>query len=143
MADRSCIKKRKNPYYCLLENENVVDSILGEFGLPHKDSRIVNGHVPVLQRDGESPVKCNGKVLVIDGGFSKAYQNQTGIAGYTLTYNSYGLSLVAPEPFTSTEDAITEDGYSFESDYGTEDALSPVSGGYGQWTRFCGLGSKN
>ncbi|MDD3218490.1 MAG: fructose-1,6-bisphosphatase [Lachnospiraceae bacterium] len=109
VADKELHKERKNPYYCLLENENVVDSILGEFGLPHKDSHIVNGHVPVLQRDGESPVKCNGKVLVIDGGFSKAYQNQTGIAGYTLTYNSYGLSLVAHEPFTSTEDAITEE----------------------------------
>ena len=57
-------------------------------------------HVPVKRKDGESPIKCNGKVMVIDGGFSRAYQKETGIAGYTLVYNSYGLLLVAHEPFT-------------------------------------------
>ncbi len=70
---------------------------------------VVNGHVPVKCKNGESPIKCNGKVLVIDGGFSKAYQKETGIAGYTLIYNSYGLLLVAHEPFESTEAAIQKE----------------------------------
>ncbi len=98
--------EKKNPYYSMLENEKVVSSILEEFGLSPQESHIVNGHVPVMQIKGESPVKCGGKVLVIDGGFAKAYQKVTGIAGYTLIFNSYGLILVAHEPFTTTEDAI-------------------------------------
>ncbi len=99
----------KDPYYRLLEDEKVVDSILVEFGLDPATSHIVNGHVPVKSKKGESPVKCNGKVLVIDGGFSKAYQGQTGIAGYTLIYNSYGMILVAHMPFESAEKAIREE----------------------------------
>lgn len=99
----------KNPYYRLLEDEKVVDSILVEFGLDPATSHIVNGHVPVKSKKGEKPVKCNGKVLVIDGGFSKAYQGQTGIAGYTLIYNSYGMILVAHMPFESAEKAILEE----------------------------------
>ncbi len=75
----------------------------------NKMATIVNGHVPVKRKDGESPVKCGGKVMVIDGGFSRAYQKQTGIAGYTLIYNSYGLLLVAHEPFESTEAAIAKE----------------------------------
>lgn len=98
----------KNPYYRLQNDEKVVDKILAEFGLG-EDAIIVNGHVPVLQKTGESPVKCGGKVLVIDGGFSKAYQKKTGIAGYTLIYNSYGMMLVAHEPFCSTEEAIANE----------------------------------
>lgn len=98
--------EKKNPYYRLLEQEEIVNKILKEFGLEADDAHIVNGHVPVKQKKGESPVKCSGKLLIIDGGFSKAYQKQTGIAGYTLIYNSYGMMLVAHEPFTSTEDAI-------------------------------------
>lgn len=101
--------EKKNPYYQLLEQESVVDSILHEFGLDEKESHIVNGHVPVKSKKGEKPVKCNGKVLVIDGGFSKAYQKETGIAGYTLTYNSYGMSLIAHKPFESAERAILEE----------------------------------
>ncbi|MDO4623090.1 MAG: fructose-1,6-bisphosphatase [Eubacteriales bacterium] len=97
--------ERKNPYYRLLENETVMNRVLEEFGLG-TDAHIVNGHVPVLQSSGESPVKCGGKVLIIDGGFSRAYQTKTGIAGYTLIYNSYGMQLVAHKPFTSTEEAI-------------------------------------
>ncbi|MCC6095263.1 MAG: fructose-1,6-bisphosphatase [Eubacterium sp.] len=97
--------ERKNPYYRLLDNEEVMNRVLREFGLS-EHAHIVNGHVPVLQSSGESPVKCNGKVLIIDGGFSKAYQGKTGIAGYTLIYNSYGMQLVALRPFTSTEDAV-------------------------------------
>ena len=80
-----------------------------EFGLDPAEGHIVNGHVPVKRKDGESPVKCGGKVMVIDGGFSRAYQKQTGIAGYTLIYNSYGLLLVAHEPFESAEAAIAKE----------------------------------
>ena len=101
--------EKKNPYYDLIENEEVIDRIMREFGLDPGNSHIVNGHVPVRRKDGESPIKCGGKVLVIDGGFSKAYQKQTGIAGYTLIYNSYGIRLVALEPFESTEAAIKKE----------------------------------
>ena len=85
-----------------------MNRILAEFGLG-TDSHIVNGHVPVLQIAGDSPVECGGKVMIIDGGFSKVYQEKTGIAGYTLIYNSYGMMLVAHEPFTSTEEAIQKE----------------------------------
>lgn len=98
----------KNAYYRLLNDKDTVNRILREFGLG-EDAIIVNGHVPVLHKTGESPVKCDGKVLVIDGGFSKAYQKKTGIAGYTLIYNSYGMMLVAHEPFCSTEEAIAKE----------------------------------
>lgn len=101
--------EKKNPYYSLLENEKVINQILEEFGLDPAVSHIVNGHVPVKRKDGENPVKCGGKVLVIDGGFSKAYQKETGIAGYTLIFNSYGLLPVAHEPFESTESAIAKE----------------------------------
>lgn len=106
MTDKELQKEKKNPYYKLLENEAVADMIMDEFGLEKDCRRIVNGHVPVKSKDGESPIKCNGKVLVIDGGFSKAYQKATGIAGYTLIYNSHGLVLAAHEPFESKEAAI-------------------------------------
>lgn len=106
LAEKETHVENKNPYYELLEKEEVINRIFEEFGLSPEDSYIVNGHVPVKRKNGESPVKCNGKVLVIDGGFSKAYQKETGIAGYTLVYNSYGLRLVAHEPFESTEAAI-------------------------------------
>ena len=109
IEDKATHKENKNPYYSMLENEKVVNSILEEFGLGYDYCHIINGHVPVLQRKGESPVKCNGKVLVIDGGFSKAYQKQTGIAGYTLIFNSHGLILAAHEPFTTVEDAINNE----------------------------------
>ncbi|MCM1049791.1 MAG: fructose-1,6-bisphosphatase [Clostridiales bacterium] len=96
----------KNCYYRLLDNEEVINKILTEFGLDAEKSHIVNGHVPVELKKGDSPVKCGGKLLIIDGGFSKAYQDKTGIAGYTLVANSYGMRLVAHEPFESTESAI-------------------------------------
>lgn len=101
--------EKKNPYYSYIENEKVIDNIMKEFGLDPSEGHIVNGHVPVKRKDGESPIKCGGKVMVIDGGFSKAYQKQTGIAGYTLIFNSYGLLLVAHEPFESTEAAIEKE----------------------------------
>lgn len=106
IAEKETHLEKKNPYYCYLENEETMNRILFEFGLPAEGSHIINGHVPVKSKSGENPIKCNGKVLVIDGGFSKAYQKETGIAGYTLIYNSYGLILVAHEPFESTEAAI-------------------------------------
>ena len=109
LAEKETHVEKKNPYYFLLENENVVDGIMEEFGLDPGTAHIVNGHVPVKRKDGENPIKCNGKVMVIDGGFSKAYQKETGIAGYTLIYNSYGLLLVAHEPFESTEAAIEKE----------------------------------
>ena len=101
--------EEKNPYYSYIENEKVIDNIMREFGLDPAEGHIVNGHVPVRSKDGESPVKCGGKVMVIDGGFSRAYQKQTGIAGYTLIYHSYGLLLVAHEAFESTEAAIVKE----------------------------------
>ena len=107
---------KKTPYYYLLEKEEVIDNIMREFGLCPDEAHVVNGHVPVKCKNGESPIKCNGKVLVIDGGFSKAYQKETGIAGYTLIYNSYGLLLVAHEPFESTEAAIQKES-DIHSDY--------------------------
>nr|WP_296266221.1 fructose-1,6-bisphosphatase [uncultured Merdimonas sp.] len=109
LADKETHKEKKNPYYSMLENEEVVNRILEEFGLPAEGTHIINGHVPVKSKNGENPIKCGGKVLVIDGGFSKAYQKETGIAGYTLIYNSYGLILAAHEPFESTEAAIEKE----------------------------------
>mgnify|MGYP004699918325 FL=1 len=109
LAEKELWKEKKNAYYLLLEDENVMNGILDEFGLDRKISHIINGHVPVKTKNGENPVKCGGKVLVIDGGFSKAYQKETGIAGYTLIYNSYGLILAAHDPFESTEAAIEKE----------------------------------
>ena len=106
IEDKSVQKETKNSYYRLLDKEEVIEKILKEFGLDVEHSHIVNGHVPVERRKGESPIKCGGKLLIIDGGFSKAYQDKTGIAGYTLVVNSYGMRLVAHEPFESTESAI-------------------------------------
>ena len=108
IADKATHSEPKNPYYTLLEKEEVVNRILSEFGLHGEESHIINGHIPVEAKKGESPVKCNGKLLIIDGGFSKAYQPKTGIAGYTLIYNSYGLVLAAHEPFESVEKAVRD-----------------------------------
>lgn len=106
VADEEAQIERKNSYYQLLEKEEIINSILLEFGLDTRDAHIINGHVPVEQIHGESPIKCGGKLLVIDGGFSKAYQKKTGIAGYTLVCNSRGLRLVAHEPFESAKAAV-------------------------------------
>ena len=99
----------KNPYYTLVEEEKVCNKILKEFGLGGKNAHIINGHIPVKEKDGESPIRANGKLLVIDGGFAKSYRRQTGRAGYTLTYNSYGLILSANEPFDSKAEAIKQE----------------------------------
>ncbi|MCL2845601.1 MAG: fructose-1,6-bisphosphatase [Chitinivibrionia bacterium] len=98
--------EEKDPYYDFRDNEEVCDNILREFGLQPEYSHIVNGHIPVKVKKGEKPSKANGKLMVIDGGFSKAYQSVTGIAGYTLIFNSWGMSLISHEPFTTTEEAI-------------------------------------
>ena len=106
VADKETHKEQKNAYYRLLDNEEIINKILEEFGLDTNESHIVNGHVPVEAKKGESPIKCGGKLFIIDGGFSKAYQGKTGIAGYTLVCNSYGMPLVAHEPFESADAAI-------------------------------------
>ncbi len=106
IEDKETHKETKNSYYSLLDNEEVLNRILEEFGLDTKKSHIINGHVPVELKKGETPIKCEGKLLIIDGGFSKAYQSKTGIAGYTLVANSHGVRLVAHEPFESMEAAI-------------------------------------
>ena len=99
----------KSPYYEKRNDEKVCMNILKNFGLDPYKSHIINGHVPVKVRKGESPIKANGRLFVIDGGFAKAYQKETGIAGYTLIYNSHGLDLVSHEPFESMEKAIAEE----------------------------------
>lgn len=109
IEDKKAQSEVKNPYYHLLEKQEIVNQILEEFSVDIERGHIVNGHVPVKSSQGESPVKCDGKVLVIDGGFSKAYHKETGIAGYTLIYNSYGMILVAHKPFESTEEAIEKE----------------------------------
>ena len=106
IADKETHKEKKNKYYELLDDEETITRILREFGLDERYSHIINGHVPVEQKKGESPIKCGGKLMIIDGGFSKAYQSKTGIAGYTLVFNSHGLWLAAHEPFESKESAI-------------------------------------
>ena len=108
VEDKETHKEKKNPYFVLNEKEEICINILKEFGLEGKNSHIINGHIPVKEKDGESPIRANGKLLVIDGGFAKSYRSQTGRAGYTLTYNSYGLILAANEPFDSKAEAIRE-----------------------------------
>ena len=106
IEDKETHKETKNSYYSMLDDEDILNRILKEFGLDTKKSHIINGHVPVELKKGETPIKCDGKLLIIDGGFSKAYQSKTGIAGYTLVANSHGMRLVAHEPFESMEAAI-------------------------------------
>ena len=109
VADKETYKEEKGYYYELRDQADVCDNILREFGIePGSHSHIINGHVPVRTIKGEKPVKADGKLLVIDGGFSKAYQPTTGIAGYTLVYHSHGFELVQHEPFESREKAIKE-----------------------------------
>ena len=97
--------ERKGAYYTLADREDICQMILSEFGLNPQDGRIVNGHIPVRTIKGETPMRANGKRFVIDGGFSKPYQEKTGISGYTLIYNSHGIQLVEHEKFESPEQA--------------------------------------
>lgn len=108
ISDNSAHKEVKGNYYRMIDDVKVCEMILENFGLPNYESHIINGHVPVKLTKGETPIKAGGKLLVIDGGFSKAYQPETGIAGFTLIFNSYGMQLVQHEPFESTQKAIKE-----------------------------------
>ena len=108
ILDESTWTEPKNAYYQHYNNPEVCDMLLAEFGLRGPHCHIINGHVPVKSKKGESPIKAGGKLLVIDGGFCKAYQKTTGIAGYTLIYNSNCLRLVSHEPFAGRENAIKE-----------------------------------
>ena len=105
VAEKSTHKEHMNPYYKLSQKEEICDKILKEFGLPTEGSHIINGHVPVKSKDGESPVKGTGKLYVIDGGLSKAYQPKTGIAGYTLIFNSHYLALAEHKPFDPNQES--------------------------------------
>ena len=108
IKDKEAHKETKGWYYQLRDNEAVCDMILDEFKVEGMHRHIINGHVPVRTTIGEQPIKANGKLMVIDGGFSKAYQPETGIAGYTLVFHSRGFQLVQHEPFTSIEKAVEE-----------------------------------
>ena len=102
-------KEPKNSYYEYLDDEEMAMRLLMEFGINSEEGHIINGHVPVQVKKGEKPIKAGGKIIVIDGGFTKAYQKITGIAGYTLIYNSFGLQLASHEPFEGVEEAITSE----------------------------------
>lgn len=104
--DKALHKENKNPYYSFYEDIDFINMIFKEFELNPETSHIINGHVPVKEKKGENPVKAENRLIVIDGGFSKAYQSETGLAGYTLIYNSYGLKLVSHKPFQNVKNAI-------------------------------------
>lgn len=106
IADKSTWEEEKGWYFKLRDNEQIIDGILDAFGVTGPNRHIINGHVPVHVANGENPIKANGRLMVIDGGFSQAYHKETGIAGYTLVYHSRGFQLVQHEPFTSQEEAI-------------------------------------
>ncbi len=108
IKDKASHKEEKNPYYHLREDSTMCRKMLAEFDLDPDQGRIINGHTPVKEIDGEDPIKANGKMIVIDGGFSKAYQSTTGIAGYTLLYNSFGMQLVAHQHFNSKKNVLLD-----------------------------------
>ncbi len=108
IMDEKAWEEEKNPYYRFYQQEGVCARILDAFGLHSPMSHIINGHTPIKVADGESPVKANNRLVVIDGGFCKAYQKTTGIAGYTLIYNSHGMRLKAHQPFESIEKVLEE-----------------------------------
>ena len=106
LDDKEVQKEPKGWYYILRDNPDVCERIMDEFGVKGEHRHIINGHVPVRVGKGETPIKADGRLMVIDGGFSRVYHNRTGIAGYTLVYHSRGFELVQHAPFTSTEEAI-------------------------------------
>ena len=108
IKDESAWAEPKNAYYTLYQDPAICDMILKEFGLEGPHCHIINGHVPVKAKKGESPIKGGGKLIVIDGGFCKAYQSTSGIAGYTLIYNSHSFRIVSHQPFAGREKAIRE-----------------------------------
>jgi fructose-1,6-bisphosphatase-3 len=106
LIDKETYKEEKGYYFLLRDSEAICDRILDAFGVVGPNRHIINGHVPVHASKGENPIKANGKLMVIDGGFSEAYHHETGIAGYTLVYHSRGFQLVQHEPFMNVRDAI-------------------------------------
>lgn len=108
IQNRETWEEKKDPYYRYINDTRMDRYILEEFGLDQTHSHIINGHVPVRAVEGETPLKAGGRLIVIDGGFCRAYHERTGIAGYTLVYNSRGMSLRVHEPFESTEKAIAQ-----------------------------------
>ena len=106
IKEKETHKEVTNPYYTLREDEKVILKIMDHFGVVKENGHIINGHTPVLTKKGELPIRAGKKLLVIDGGLSKAYQSSTGTAGYTLIYNSYGLRLASHKPFENIEKAI-------------------------------------
>lgn len=106
IEDKATHKEEKGWYYTLRNDASVCDRLMDAFGVKGKHRHIINGHVPVRAANGENPIKADGRLMVIDGGFAKAYHDTTGIAGYTLVYHSRGFQLVQHAPFTSTEEAI-------------------------------------
>ena len=104
ISDESMKHEELNPYFTLSENESICDMLMDEFGIDKKKGHIINGHVPVRIKNGEKPIKANGKLFIIDGGISKAYQSATGIAGYTLIYDSHALRLAQHKPYRKWED---------------------------------------
>lgn len=108
LSDESTWKEPKNPYYRYQDSEPVCRMLLREFGLYSENSYIINGHTPIHVMEGENPLKANGRLIVIDGGFCKAYQKTTGIAGYTLIFNSHGMRLKSHQPFSGMEAALSE-----------------------------------
>lgn len=117
VEERTLRIEKKNPYYTLIERKDIAEKILTHFQIPLEDGHIISGHVPVQIKKGESPIKADGKVILIDGGFTKAYQNITGIAGYTLIFNSFGLQLATHRPFQGVEKVLTS----------TEDLVSTMN----------------
>ena len=108
LEDKSTWKEPRNPYYIYNREKRTAKMILHEFGLYAERSHIINGHTPVNVKKGESPIRAEGKLYVIDGGFCKAYQKATGIAGYTLIFNSHGMKLKTHQPFESLQKALEE-----------------------------------
>ncbi len=106
LKEKETHTEEKGNYFKYRDDAHIVDRILDSFGITGENRHIINGHVPVHVMSGENPIKADGKLMVIDGGFSQAYHKETGIAGYTLVYHSRGFELVQHEPFTSTSDAI-------------------------------------
>ncbi len=106
LKEKSTHHEEKGYYFKLRDNAEICDYIMDEFGVKGSNRHIINGHVPVHVKTGENPIKADGKLMVIDGGFSEAYHKETGIAGYTLVYHSRGFELVQHEPFSSARDAI-------------------------------------
>jgi len=106
LNDAETHEEPRNPYYNLYNDEAACLQILHEFNLDKQHSHIINGHIPVRRSKGESPIKANGRLIVIDGGFCRCYQDKTGTAGYTLVYNSYGMRIIAHEPFEGVANAI-------------------------------------